>query len=74
MLQIHDELVYEVREDVANKFLEIMQKTMTAALNLSVPLTLSVYVALIGVHLLMCSTIQKNRKDVGFNETIQYNY
>jgi len=42
LLQIHDELVYEVQEEVAKEFLEIMQRTMSAALDLSVPLTLSV--------------------------------
>eukprot|EP00026_Physarum_polycephalum_P001131 Phypoly_transcript_01132.p1 GENE.Phypoly_transcript_01132~~Phypoly_transcript_01132.p1 ORF type:complete len:1152 (+),score=225.98 Phypoly_transcript_01132:71-3526(+) len=42
LLQIHDELVYEVKEEIAAEFLEIMQKTMVTSLNLSVPLTLSV--------------------------------
>lgn len=45
LLQIHDELVYEVKEEVAGEFLEIMQNTMISSLNLRVPLTLSVYVS-----------------------------
>jgi DNA polymerase I len=42
LLQIHDELVFEVREDYIDRFAEVVRHTMTTVLPLTVPLKVDV--------------------------------
>lgn len=42
LLQVHDELIFEVKESVAKQFAEEVKKTMEGVYQLSVPLTVSV--------------------------------
>ena len=42
LLQIHDELIFEVRDDYVNQLAEVVRKVMTTVLPLSVPLKVDV--------------------------------
>jgi DNA polymerase-1 len=43
LLQVHDELIFEVREDQTEKFMAAVKETMQSVYTLKVPLTVEVY-------------------------------
>jgi DNA polymerase-1 len=44
VLQIHDELVFEVMSNVADKYRDLVEKEMTSAMKLRVPLKVDITV------------------------------